>query len=257
MPPFDLKTLIRTAQVYFPWAVDAKASVQRTYRRALAIPFEDDFRYLGTISLPAGRVVVDVGANRGQSIDAIRMMQPHAVIHSFEPNPLLAQRLRAMYRNDRGVVVHSVGLGHELGEFTLHVPIYRGFVYDALASFDRDAAASWLPGRIIGFRSADLEVRAVQCKVETLDCIGLDPCFVKIDVQGWEKNVLLGGMQTLERARPTMLLETPDETIVDLLAEHGYAPHGWAGTTLRPGHGALNTFFLPAAARTSGVSSAP
>lgn len=255
MPPVDLKTLLRTAQVYFPWAVDAKAYVQRTYRRALRIPFEDDFRYLGTMAIPADRVVVDVGGNRGQSIDAVRMMQPHAIIHSFEPNPLLAQRLREMFRDDPAVVVHPVGLGSEPGEFTLHVPIYRGFTYDALASFDRDAAAEWLPGRIIGFRRDDLEVRPVRCKVETLDSFGLDPCFVKIDVQGWEKNVLLGGMQTLQRTQPTMLLETPDETIVELLAEHGYAPHTWTGTAMRPGHGALNTFFMPAAARV--VSSTP
>lgn len=246
MPQADLKMLLRSAQVFFPWAVDAKAYAQRVYRQTLRIPFEEDFRYLATKTFPADRVLVDIGGNRGQSIDAIRMMQPSAIIHSFEPNPICAARLREMFRDDPRVVIHPVGLGAEPGEFTLHLPIYRGFAYDGLASFDREAAAEWLPSRILGFDRKKLEVRPLRCKVETLDSFGLQPAFIKIDVQGWEKNVLLGGMETLRRTRPIALLETPDAAIVELLATEGYAPYRWLGDRLQPGEGALNTYFVAA-----------
>lgn len=245
MPRPDLKTLIRSAQVFFPWAVDAKAWTQRAVRRLFEQPFEEDFRWLASMPPANGRVFLDVGGNRGQSIDAIRMMQPHAIIHSFEPNAILAERLSEMFLGDPRVFVHAIGLGCEPADLTLHVPIYRGFAYDALASFDRASAADWLPGRIVGFRRDKLEVRALRCPVVTLDSLELDPCFIKLDVQGWEKHVLLGGLKTLRRARPTLLVETPEPSVVELLAAEGYSPHAFSHGRLRPGYGALNTFFLP------------
>jgi hypothetical protein len=45
-----------------------------------------DFRLLETI-LPDEPFVLDVGANKGQSILSIKFARPKAIIHSFEPNP--------------------------------------------------------------------------------------------------------------------------------------------------------------------------
>ena len=49
----------------------------------------------------SGPVVFDVGAHRGQSIRAFRHMWPDSTITSFEPDPLLARRLRNAWRGVR------------------------------------------------------------------------------------------------------------------------------------------------------------
>ena len=65
-------------------------------------------------------VVIDVGANVGQTIDLMRRTFSKPVIYSFEPNPDLVQVLRNRYEIG-GVVVESVALGNSEGIATFHV----------------------------------------------------------------------------------------------------------------------------------------
>jgi len=67
-------------------------------------------------------------------------------------------------------------------------------MFDGLASFDREAAAGWLPRFLPGFDAAKQEIRTVTCTVLPLDALALAPCFIKIDVQGLELRVLRGSM---------------------------------------------------------------
>ncbi len=241
-----LRTLVRTVQVRFPWIPDLKASGQRAVRQALRRPFEDDFRALRQLGLPAGSRCLDVGANRGQSIDAIRLCADSPVIDAFEPNGLLAARLQRRFARDPSVTVRNVALGDEPGTFTLHVPSYRGYVFDGLASLDEDEARGWLRGRVLGYDERHLRVEAVRCEVVRLDDLGLDPAFVKLDVQGFEAHVLRGGTATIARCRPVLLVETPVPEVRDVLDGLGYRPHGYTGGRLVPDReGTLNTFFLP------------
>ena len=55
-------------------------------------------------------VVVDVGANLGQTIDLIQRAFAKPTIFSFEPNPDLLSLLKDKYEA-RGVVIESIALG--------------------------------------------------------------------------------------------------------------------------------------------------
>jgi FkbM family methyltransferase len=77
---------------------------------------------------------VDIGANTGQSIESIKLFAPGANVVSFEPNPELADKLERRYRGDPKVKIKAIGLSDAVAMLTLHVPVYRGFVYDGLAS---------------------------------------------------------------------------------------------------------------------------
>ena len=109
----------------------------------LRIPSETSYKAIARFPLEPGKAFVDIGANRGQTIKSIRLYRAADPIVSFEPNPRLAQRLVQRYRSDRNLTVNAFGLGIEPGEFSLHVPSYRGFVFDGLASFEREAAQDW------------------------------------------------------------------------------------------------------------------
>ena len=72
--------VFRDLQSRFGALLEAKTSVQRASRRLRKTPFEDDFRILEQLEIGDG-LCLDVGGNRGQSIDAIRLMQPLSLIH--------------------------------------------------------------------------------------------------------------------------------------------------------------------------------
>lgn len=242
------RKILRTAQTCFPWVADAKYEVQRAVRRLRRRPFEDDFQALRLLDLGAAPVLVDVGANRGQSIDAFRLMVPGAHIIAFEPNPLLADRLRRRYSGQRNVDIHSAGLSECPGQLALSVPLYNGYPFDGLASFDEASAETWLESRIMGYDPAKLRIAKFTCNVRRLDEFRIDPALIKVDVQGFERQMLLGARETLLRANPVLLIEGPDHLTVEYLKEIGYRPFAFREGRLVPDEtGELNTFFQASA----------
>ncbi len=95
----ELYPVIRDMQSRFGALLEAKATLQRTVRRAQKRPFEADFYVLEKLNVGEG-LCLDVGGNRGQSIDAIRLMQPDCKIVSFEPSSLLADALEKQTAGD-------------------------------------------------------------------------------------------------------------------------------------------------------------
>lgn len=124
------------------------------------------------------RTVIDVGANRGQFALVARATWPQARIISFEPVPSAAARFSAVFENDSAVELHRIALGSVTEERVLTVP-------------DADDGASFL----VQLRGVPLKVQ-VQC----LDEVELDlarPALLKLDVQGFELEVLKGALLTL------------------------------------------------------------
>ena len=241
----QLEKVLRTLQTRFPWAADLKYEAQRLVRRLSRRPFEEDFRAIRVLDLGPTPLMVDVGANRGQSIDAFGLVSPGARIVAFEPSPLLSARLLKRYRRRANVTIHAVGLGDRPGEFALNVPHYNGYPFDGLASFDLSAAQEWLETRVLRFDPTKLRTVSYRCKVRTLDEFDLEPVVIKVDVQGFEEKVLRGAEETLRRARPVLLVESPDAPTRAFLAGLGYTPHAFRERRLWPGEtGHLNTFFL-------------
>jgi FkbM family methyltransferase len=240
-----LRTILRTAQTYFPGLADAKYELQRAARQVLRRPFERDFLVLRRLDLGPSPLLVDIGANRGQSIDAFRLTVAGARILAFEPNPDLAERLRRRYRGRPDVTIEDVGLGDREDRFTLHVPSYNGYTFDGLASFDEADAKGWLETRILRFDPARLKVAQLRCVVKRLDDYRLCPALLKVDVQGFEHRTLLGAEETIVRAKPVLLLESPAPCTVSYLGELGYRPYAYRrGALIAGATGEMNTFFL-------------
>ena len=220
----NLKKAIRTAQSYFPFLKSSKDEFYRKGRRLLRIPHESDFSILSKIDF-SDRIMIDVGANHGQSIETAKLYRPDISIVSFEPNTILANALIERYRGDSKIEIRPLGLADRAGSFELHVPSYRGYVYDGLASLDRTEAESWLSSdTIYGFKKSNLKLDTFSCAVGTLDEQDLRPAFIKIDVQGLELQVISGAKKTLERYRPVLMVENgaKNKEITDFLSEYGY-----------------------------------
>lgn len=244
-----LKRVLRTVQSEIPFLKEAKEICRLHARRRLRIPHENDFKILQFIQSGLRECYVDVGANRGQSIESILLFKPEAEIISFEANPNLAKKLIARYKAQKNVRVVAAGLADSPGEFTLFVPSYHGVVYDALASFDKRLAASWLGEKtIVGFRPQELRISELRCTVTTLDSQQLSPAFIKVDVEGYEYNVLSGAQETLRKHEPILLVESfrNDPRTVNMAGELGYEEYHCKGSWLRRGvaNGSPNSFLI-------------
>jgi FkbM family methyltransferase len=234
---------LRNLQTLAPWVRPLKFNLYNLATRHLGWHIDPDFQILKR--LPQARLALDIGGNWGQSIETIRRLRPAARIVSFEPNPVLARRLERAFAGSPAVTVKCCALSEQAGQMRLHVPSYRGFVYDGLASLDYDEAYGWLNAdRVAGFDPALLSVTSFDVEVARLDDFGLAPDFIKIDVQGHELAVLRGATQTLQH-KPVVMLEGARPEIVALMADFGLAPYALMGEQLVAGRiDTNNTIFM-------------
>ena len=229
-----LKRLAAGVLSRYPGLQEPKERTVRMWRQARRVPFEKEFEVLAHVSVAPGQSLLDIGANRGQSIDAMRLYHPTARIFAFEANPRMVERLSRMFPHDENLYLKPYGLGAVDGTFKLFLPIYNGLMLDGLASLDRMAAEGWLtPNRMPGFDPARLEIETIGCAIRRLDDEDVDPVFVKIDAQGAEPAILEGGRATLEKSRPLLLIEHDDDP-PELLSELGYREFAYRNGGFRP-----------------------
>jgi FkbM family methyltransferase len=243
----SIKKLVRTVQSNFWFLKEAKDAFYLQYRGLLRIPSEPDFKALSVIGRACnGGLYVDVGGNIGQSIANIKMFVPDARIVSFEPNPNLARKLVQRHCTSGDIEIRAIGLAERPGNFKLHVPSYRGFIYDGLGSLDRAYAASCLgPETIYWFNPQRLSVAEYDIPVETLDMQHLqNPVFIKIDVERTELGVLKGGVETLRQHEPILLVECIHEKILSLCSSLGYALYRFDGHGFKPGLSGASPFLI-------------
>ena len=147
-----------------------------------------------------------------------------------------------------GVELVNLGLGLASERRTLFVPQYRGFVYDGLATFSETAARAYLSAETLyGFDARLLSIQSHVCQTEPLDSFGMAPSFIKIDVEGCEHEVLEGGIDTLRRHEPVLMIERfyENEAVLRILAALGYQEVVERGGRFAPGEAAgLNMFWM-------------
>jgi len=135
-------------------------------------------------------VVFDVGANEGQFGLSLRERGYRGQIVSFEPIHAAFEILQGRAAQDEGWQAHPVALGDAPGTAVINVAALS--VFSSILSH-RNAATAFDP------RAAP--TRTEEISVSTLDqfapAFAGRSCFLKVDTQGYERQVLLGAKETL------------------------------------------------------------
>lgn len=179
--------------------------------------------------LVTGKPVLDIGANSGQSAISIHNANPHLKVISFEPNKQMVSRLAFTKKLlGRSFEFHSIGLGEVDARIKIFIPISSGVVLSQEATYDKDLLVhdKLTRSRISAATgSLDFEISESEIEVQTLDSLKLDPGALKIDVQGLELEVLKGGIETLKRNQPFIMVESvpQNDEITDFLQPLGYS----------------------------------
>lgn len=244
----DLKKFIRTYQVYFPAFQDLKFSLMRNYYKVFKIPYESDFKALEFFPNETKKLFVDVGVNRGMSIDSEFLFTSNIEVIGLEPNAVLYDKLLNVFKNNNKVKFINAGLGETEGEFNFYIPFYRGWMFDGLASLIKESPGEWLKDNLINYDESKLVLKETKIKIVALDSLKLKPYFVKLDIQGYELSALKGADATLKEHEPVLLIESPDTEIISLLSGYGYTPFSFNKYTfIKNNTDGLNTFFMTSA----------
>jgi FkbM family methyltransferase len=139
------------------------------------------------------RVVVDVGANRGDWTAAVLSLCQPEKAFAFEPNPSVFRRMHDRL-GPQGVHCIQAAVGSTPGTGTLNLE-----VISELSSLQRLSARGRAMHRIEAAATQRVEVpiMTLDGELAALDEISL----IKIDVQGYESAVIAGARRTLARTR--------------------------------------------------------
>lgn len=143
------------------------------------------------------RLAVDVGAHVG--LWSMHLAKRFAQLQAFEPVPSLGD-LWVRNVQSANAVLNRCALGNARGKVDMQIPIETtGNAHVAIAGAHPGTRGVAHPDQIELVR--DVEMR-------TLDDCGLrNVDFIKIDVEGFERQVLLGGEKTIRRELPVIIVE--------------------------------------------------
>jgi FkbM family methyltransferase len=192
-----------------------------TYR--LRVPHDPDFAFFRNFRGREG-LLVDVGANTGQSARSVRIFNRSLEVLSFEPNRLLEPELQATRRLlGPGFDYRMVGLGRREQTITLYCPMAGDTPLTPWATADR-AALERNRVHIEREVGTTINVSSVPIEIRRFDDLGLHPLAVKIDVEGLELEVLQGMRETLQHDEPILMIECSANTpeVAALLSTFGY-----------------------------------
>jgi FkbM family methyltransferase len=142
----------------------------------------DRWRRFYSEFIAPGDLVFDVGANQGDRTELFVQMGARVV--AVEPNQALATRLESIFRRSR-VKVEAVGVGSKPGELPFYV-----CTASACSSFSPEFVQSQRKQNS-GFQWDRTETIAI-ITMDTLVEKHGTPAFIKIDVEGFEVEVLAG-----------------------------------------------------------------
>lgn len=150
--------------------------------------------------------VFDIGANTGY-YGILAATKFNASVHSFEPIKeyisCIEESARLNNINNK-VTTHNIALGSKSDNLEL-----------SLAGSGSTLTKSFL---------GELSVPTISVPIKTLDSLNLPaPHFIKIDVEGYEWEVLQGAKKTIETYRPICFIE-----IAKTFSERNFTNKNWA-----------------------------
>jgi FkbM family methyltransferase len=200
-------------------------------------------------------MLVDGGANIGNSVVSFRLMNRAAPIVSFEPAPWLEPALAWLSAHDPAMTYHLAGLSERRERVSLYVPCLdrRPNFYLASALFSRFEEPRLTDVlRLMGAEPGQqFALHETEVELAPLDDFALAPSIIKLDVEDFEAPALRGAAGTVGRHRPMVMVETANRQpeIVAFFADQRYRFCTRSGDQLRLDDGvteASNGFYLAA-----------
>jgi FkbM family methyltransferase len=159
--------------------------------------YEDDIKKLINISLKDGENALDIGGNIGlQSIRMSKCVGSNGKIYAFEPLTYLQEKFKKNVQLNRvdNVVLIPYALSNEEGdlEFTININSYNQ------GTFSLTHNSNGAEKQVVNIKIADNLP-----EIQNLNTLSL----IKIDVEGFEFQIIKGLEKTIQKHRPRIIFE--------------------------------------------------
>jgi FkbM family methyltransferase len=137
--------------------------------------------------------IIDVGANSGQFTKVASHHYPDAKMDVFEPLPNLYPKIQKLFEGKKNITTHNLALGNEFGTIKFNKN-----------SFGHISSILDISSENIHYPKGENSLDQIDVEIKTLDSLSLfeharkGNSLLKLDVQGYELEVLKGGEETLK-----------------------------------------------------------
>lgn len=135
--------------------------------------------------------IIDVGANSGQFSKVASFHFPNAIMHLFEPLPNLYPKIEKLFKGKQNISTYNLALGNESGTIKFNQN-----------EFGHISSVLNISSDNVHYPKGN-ELNQIDVEIKTLDSLSLfdgknkGTSLLKLDVQGYELEVLKGGEKTL------------------------------------------------------------
>ena len=159
------------------------------------------------IELKPSGLFLDVGANTGVSSLSIRKYSKDYRILALEPNRELEPWLKPWAHRDPLFDYKICGVGDEPGKLSFFCPYSGGVALHTFTSNSKEQIVTAVTESFGERIARGLTFVEVEAEIVTIDSLEMDPSIIKIDAEGFDYQVLVGGKETIARARPFIVVE--------------------------------------------------
>ncbi len=204
IPPNYLYTpgSIRNAKID---GINLKLDISDTVDHSNYFAFEEPAQKVLFNAVKPGMTILDIGANIGATtLNFAKKTGKIGKVFSFEPSPYNFRKAEQNLSLNKLQNIHLInrGLGNERKE---------AFLYNV------NTTNSGMR-RLLRQDPQKDSYEKTKVEIDTLDNCMFElsipsPDLIKIDVEGYEYNVLLGGKETLQRDKPVLFIELDDNNL--------------------------------------------
>lgn len=154
-------------------------------------------------------VVFDIGSNEGLYLLLFESAQKYNKIYGFEPIPVLNKRLKGFFPN-LSIFDFAISNQTNIGKFK--VPLINDKRYDTRGTLENFEEVNETGQNVFEVKTISMDDFVEKYKIENLGGI-------KIDVEGHELKAIQGGLNTLKKFRPFLMIEIEQRHHADLKIE--------------------------------------
>ena len=172
--------------------------------------------------------IVDIGANDGLSTNFFLKNFYNSKIVVFEPIKNII-KFNFKKNNQNKVKIINCALGQRQTNSFLFIPYTFFFSFKLyLSAYSKVfyKKSHFIPNENLkSFYVKNFFYKILNVKVLRLDHFNVNPDIIKLDVEGFEHDVLKGAIKTIKKNRPVLYIENPSKQIKKFLLKMNYSQY--------------------------------
>ena len=213
--------------------------------------FEEDFKILTKYYKNKKINIIDVGASDGISANFFLKNLNVNKIYCYEPHKVFIKKLIKFKKNNTKIILKKYGISHKKSRNVIYYPTinFLGFNFPLLTYTFYEKLELLKQIKLDFYNYKKIIITKAIISLQKFKTIKDKIHLIKIDVNGFELEVVKGILDQIKKDKPLMVIENGEglNKINLLLKKYGYKKFFNKSSTLKPhiNQKVLDIFFIP------------